>query len=245
MEQREGTSSLIENPVPAIDLHDVRFQYANADFGLEIEQWRVEAGEQVACIGPSGSGKTTLLQLLAGTLQPKQGSISVLGSDLTTKGEKQRRGLRLRDIGMVWQEFALLDHLSVLENTLLPLRLDATVSNLTSYRDSAKQLLTQLGLEARVSRSPANLSQGERQRVAIARALVRAPRLILADEPTGNLDPANKQIIVDLLLDYASSHAAAVIFVTHDHSLLSRFSRTVGIDELNTFPVVGQDEVHA
>ena len=238
-----GIAPLSETPGPAIDLRDVRFQYSDTEFVLQIERWRVDAGEQVACIGPSGSGKTTLLQLLAGTLQPAAGSIRVFGAELTERSETERRAARLREVGMVWQEFALLDHLSVLENTLLPLRLDPT-ANVSSHRDSARQLLTRLGLGARLSRSPANLSQGERQRVAIARCLVRTPRLILADEPTGNLDPPNKRIIVDLLLDYASNHSTTLVFVTHDHSLLSSFSRTVGIDELNTQPS-DQDKAHA
>lgn len=230
-------------PEPAIDIRDVRFQYKDSEFALKIDRWTVDASEQIACIGPSGSGKTTLLQLLAGTLQPAEGSIRVLGSELTDHSETQRRGARLRDVGMVWQEFALLDHLSVLENTLLPLRLDPT-ADASSHRDKARQILSQLGMEARTSRSPANLSQGERQRVAIARALIRTPRLILADEPTGNLDPPNKKVIVDLLLDYASNHSTTVVFVTHDHSLLSRFSRTIGIDDLNSH-LAAQDTAHA
>lgn len=228
---------------PAIDIRDVRFQYTDSEFALRIDRWAVDVGEQIACIGPSGSGKTTLLQLLAGTLQPAEGSIRVLDCELTDRTETERRGARLRDVGMVWQEFALLDHLSVLENTLLALRLDPT-ANAADYRDEARQILSQLGMAPRTSRSPANLSQGERQRVAIARALVRTPRLILADEPTGNLDPTNKRVIVDLLLEYASNHATTVVFVTHDHSLLSRFSRTIGIDELNSHPAV-QDTAHA
>jgi putative ABC transport system ATP-binding protein len=230
---------------PVIEFRDVVFQYPGSDFALSIDHWAVDAGQQIACVGPSGSGKTTLLQLLAGTLSPQSGSIRVLDSKISDSTDAQRRSLRLRDIGMVWQEFALLDHLSVIENVLLPLRLDRTVTDLRPHRHAAGELLGQLGLQNRVTKYPATLSQGERQRVAVARALVRTPRLLLADEPTGNLDPSNKRIIVDLLLDYASTHSATLVFVTHDHSLLENFSHTVDITELNSHTPTGQEDANA
>jgi putative ABC transport system ATP-binding protein len=230
---------------PVIELRDVAFHYPDSDFALAIDHWIVETGEQVACVGPSGSGKTTLLQLLAGTLVPQSGTIDVLDSQISNANESQRRSIRLREIGMVWQEFALLDHLTVLENVLLPLRLDREIKDLRPHRQAAGELLRKLGLENRVMKFPLTLSQGERQRVAIARALVRTPRLLLADEPTGNLDPSNKRNIVDLLRDYASSHSATLVFVTHDHSLLRDFSRTVNIAELNSHALTAQDDANA
>jgi putative ABC transport system ATP-binding protein len=219
---------------PAIELNEVRFDYPDTRFALQIEGWTVDAGDQVACIGPSGSGKTTLLQLLAGTLLPSSGTIHVLGKELSGQTDRVRRAFRLRDIGMVWQEFALLAHLSVLENVLLPLRLDSSVTDLRSSRESAIELLRDVGLGDRIRQTPAKLSQGERQRVAIARALVRSPRLILADEPTGNLDPRTKQVIVELLQSHAEIQSATLVFVTHDHSLLPSFTNTVEINELNS-----------
>lgn len=223
-------SSAVES---AIEIRNLRFRYPETSFALTIDHWQVNAGQQIACIGPSGSGKTTLLQLLAGTLRATSGEVQVLGLNLTALSEKQRRETRLRRIGMVWQEFALLDHLSVLENTLLPVRLDSGQGTLGAFREAARETLGQLGLEHRLNQSPARLSQGERQRVAIARALVRSPQLILADEPTGNLDPANKQKILEILLEHAAKNQATVVFVTHDHSLLHHFRETVAIDDLN------------
>jgi putative ABC transport system ATP-binding protein len=192
----------------------------------------VAAGERVACIGPSGSGKTTLVHLIAGILAPEAGDVRLAGTLLGELSNAQRRALRITRIGMVFQEFELLDYLSAEENVLLPyhvspaLRLDAGV------RERARALAQACGVEHTLARRPNQLSQGERQRVALCRALVTEPRLILCDEPTGNLDPDTAAAVLELVFERAAALDAALLMVTHDHGLLPRFDRVIDVREL-------------
>jgi putative ABC transport system ATP-binding protein len=209
-----------------IELRDVQFAYRGGSFRLDIPSLRVPGGERLAVIGPSGSGKTTLLNLIAGILTPGEGEIEVAGTEVSALGDAHRRDFRIRNIGFVFQDFELLDYLDVLDNILHPyristLRLDRTV------RDRAERLAERLGVGDKLKRRADNLSQGEKQRVAICRALLPGPRLILADEATGNLDPFNKGRILDLLFDSVADHGATMLAVTHDHELLPRFDRVV------------------
>jgi putative ABC transport system ATP-binding protein len=186
----------------------------------------------VAVIGPSGSGKTTLLYLAAGIVSPLSGAVRVAGHDLSRQTDAERRRFRIRQIGLVFQEFELLEYLTVRENILLPYRINPALPLDRAVRQRVGAVAEAVGLSHALDRCPHRLSQGERQRVALSRALITQPRLILADEPTGNLDPRTSGTIVSLLLDQAQQTRATVLMVTHDHSLLTRFSRVLDLEQL-------------
>ena len=204
-----------------IRLSGLRFTYGDGDFELRIPELTIERGERVAVVGPSGSGKTTLLHLIAGIATPTGGSVSTLGCGLAALSDAQRRDLRIKRIGLVFQEFELLDNLLVPYRINAALRLDAAV------RARAEALAIRVGIGDKLARGAGRLSQGERQRVAVCRALITEPELLLADEPTGNLDPSNKGRVLDILLEYAEQRGATLVTVTHDHDLLPRFARTI------------------
>jgi putative ABC transport system ATP-binding protein len=207
----------------------LRFRYPTERFELAVDRLELEPGLATAIIGPSGCGKTTLLRLIAGILRPRAGTLDVLGEDLTQLDEAAARTFRIRNLGLVFQEFELLEYLTVAENILLPYRVSAALTLEGSARDAVGPLAAATGIEHLLASHPRQLSQGERQRVAICRALVTRPRLILADEPTGSLDPANQQRIVDLLRARAADAGAGLVMVTHDHELLGHFERTIDL----------------
>jgi putative ABC transport system ATP-binding protein len=213
-----------------IELHDVLFRYEDGEFELRIPELRLARGEQAAVIGPSGSGKTTLLHLVSGILLPLEGSVRVEDVEVTALGEAARRALRIRKLGLVFQEFALLEHLTVLDNVLLPYRITSELRIDGAARQRAASWIERVGLADKSGRLVTHLSQGERQRVAVCRGLVTEPALVLADEPTGNLDPANKFRVLDLVRDYAAECGASLLTVTHDHELLDRFSRVIDFE---------------
>ena len=196
---------------------------------MAVDELSVDLGEKLAIVGPSGSGKTTLLNLLAGILQPDQGEINVAGTELTSLNDHQRRNFRASSIGLVFQQFELLEYLTVLENIQLPFRINPSANN-ASHAQSATQLLDSVGMANFANRYPGQLSRGEQQRVAICRALITEPKLILADEPTGNLDPANKRNIMNLLFSETEARNQALIVVTHDQSLLDNFDRVIDFE---------------
>lgn len=214
-----------------IRISNVRFTYPDQRFSLQIPSWEVTAGDQVAIVGPSGSGKTTLLHLLAGILKPQQGSILLGDFEMARATDAQRRDYRANHIGMVFQQFELLDYLNVRENILLPFRINRELKLESETREHLENLLTQTGIQKLANQSVRQLSQGERQRVAICRALVTRPSFLLTDEPTGNLDPDNKHLIVELLQKQASSQNAILLMVTHDTSLTSTFAQTVDFEQ--------------
>jgi putative ABC transport system ATP-binding protein len=209
-----------------IELRGVHFAYRGGSFGLDIPSFRVQSGERLAVIGPSGSGKTTLLNLIAGILTPVRGNVEVAGIKVSVLGDARRRDFRIRNIGFVFQDFELLDYLTVLDNILHPYRISALRLD-RSVRERAERLAERLEVGDKLKRRADDLSQGEKQRVAICRALLPDPLLILADEATGNLDPRNKGRILDLLFDSVADHGATLLAVTHDHELLPRFDRVV------------------
>ena len=182
--------------------------------------FEIEAGEFVALEGPSGSGKTTLLQLLGALDRPSEGVVSFEGRDLATLRDNELAHLRLTAFGFVFQQFNLIPTLSALQNVEVGLAPTGIGSD--ELRSRAAALLGEVGLAARAEHLPAQLSGGEQQRVAIARALATEPRVILADEPTGNLDSATGADVIDLLGGLAAKHGATVIVATHDAELAAR-----------------------
>ncbi|MHC4955616.1 MAG: ABC transporter ATP-binding protein [Planctomycetota bacterium] len=215
-----------------IRIKGLEFAYAESGFRLAVPSLSVEAGGRVAVIGASGCGKTTLLHLLAGILAPDSGSIRVADREVSALSDAQRRDFRIRNIGLVFQEFELLEYLDVLDNVLLPFRINRSLDLDESARARAKELATGVGLGEKFHRPVLRLSQGERQRVGLCRALVAGPSLILADEPTGNLDPDNKERALDILERYAGEQGATLVVATHDHALLPRFDSVIDFAEL-------------
>jgi putative ABC transport system ATP-binding protein len=214
-----------------IDIHHLEFSYAVGDFCLSVPEFSVARGEKVAVIGPSGSGKTTLLNLVAGILSPNKGEVSVGEQRITQLSDSQRRDFRITNIGFVFQDFELLDYLNVLDNILHPYRITRALRLEGSVKRRAVALAEELGIGDKLKRQPNDLSQGEKQRAAICRALLPNPKVILADEATGNLDPANKMHILDLLFRSMKEHQATLLAVTHDYELLTRFHRVVDFQE--------------
>ena len=210
-----------------IRLEDVEFHYTDGDFRLHVPALTIEAGATAAVVGPSGSGKTTLLNLIAGIVPPQRGSIETAGARISALSDAARRDFRVRGIGLVFQEFELLEYLSVLDNILLPYRINPSLRNTPDVGERAARLADQVGIRDKLRRYPDRLSQGERQRVAVCRAVLPQPRLLLADEPTGNLDPANATRVLDILFDYARDSGATFLAVTHDQALVPRFGQTI------------------
>lgn len=189
----------------------------------------VEPGEIVSVVGPSGSGKTTLLHLLGGLESPDAGSVVVGGTDLGDLRGKELARFRNRTIGFVFQFHQLLPDFTALENVMLPGRIAGREA--ASNRRHAVELLEEVGLEARLEHFPNELSGGERQRVALCRALALEPPLLLADEPTGNLDPATGERVFGLLLTLAERHGTTMIMVTHNREIASRCARMLLLDD--------------
>jgi putative ABC transport system ATP-binding protein len=213
-----------------IQLRDVEFEYPRGDFELRIGEWSVPRRQKLAVVGPSGCGKTTLLNLLAGISVPMAGTVEVDGERVSAMSDARRRDFRAARIGFVFQQFELIEYLSVEENILLPLLINPSLRISAAARERARQLAGSMGLADKLRRGVRRLSQGEQQRVAICRALMTEPPLILADEPTGNLDPRNKHRTIELLSDYCDAHEATLIVVTHDTSLLGGFDATVDFE---------------
>ncbi len=210
-----------------IRVSGLRFRYAEGEFELRIPELAVRSGECVGVVGPSGSGKTTLLHLIAGIARPEAGTVRTNGAEVTRLGDAERRAFRIRNLGLVFQEFELLDYLSVRDNVLLPCRISSALPLDARVRERAVALARRVGIEDKLERLAGQLSHGEKQRVAVCRALIAEPALLLADEPTGNLDPMNKERVLDILLDYARETGATLLTVTHDHELLPRFGRVI------------------
>jgi len=192
-------------------LHDITF---------EIPQKQV-----VAIVGPSGSGKSTLLGLLAGLDKPTRGSITIHGTDITALTETEMVHHRREHIGYIFQSFHLIPTLTALENVALPLELNGDPGAMSR----AKELLQAVGLEDRQDHYPVQLSGGEQQRVAVARAFSTKPPVLLADEPTGNLDSATGELVIDLLFRLNHDHGSTIVLVTHDQSLANRTERIIAL----------------
>ena len=210
-----------------ISIDELTFTYGDGSFRLRIPRLTLEAGRSAVIVGPSGSGKTTLLHLIAGILYGAGGNITVGDTQVNRLHDKERRLFRLQNVGLVFQDFQLIDYLNVMDNVLLPCRIHPSVSVTSELRDRAEALLSSVRMAEFRRRSVTRLSQGERQRVAICRALLLSPQIVLADEPTGNLDPENADKIVRLLLAETTRSGATLVMVTHDHSLLPHFDQVI------------------
>ncbi len=184
------------------------------------------AGESVAVVGASGAGKSTLLALLAGLDEPSRGRIWLNGAELTRLDEDGRAALRAKHVGFVFQAFHLVPSLTALENVMLPLEL----AGRKDARSAALEVLEKVGLSTRKGHYPNQLSGGEQQRVAIARAFVTRPAVLFADEPTGNLDTATGERVIDLLFDLNAASGTTLVLVTHDKSIAARCQRLIHLD---------------
>ena len=196
---------------------------------LDVERFEIGDSEQMVLIGESGGGKTTLLHCIAGIMTPDSGRIELDNIDLLKLSEAGRDRVRAAKIGYVFQTFNLLPGFTALENV----RLGMTFSNRKPDPQRAVELLRRVGLGERLHHKPAALSVGQQQRVAVARALANRPSLLLADEPTANIDPTNQQMIIDLIRDNCADEGIALLIVTHSMTIAEQFSRVDRLEELN------------
>src|SRR5690242_18206556 len=216
---------------PVIELHDVSKSYAEGEAVREVlsgVRLTLHAGEFVVLLGRSGSGKSTLLNLISGIDLPSRGTVRVAGRELVTLSEHERTLLRRERIGFIFQAFNLLPTLTVEENILLPLELTGREG--PTSRNRVRELLDTVGLGTRAASFPDRLSGGEQQRVAVARALAHAPPLLLADEPTGNLDEQTGRKVLDLLEGLTRREKACALIVTHDPGLVARADRVLSLE---------------
>lgn len=217
---------------PVLTLADITRTYPSNAGDLAVlrgANLTLEAGELVALIGPSGSGKSTLLHIAGLLDSPQAGHITIAGVDASAANDATRTQLRNRHIGFIYQFHNLLPELTALENVMMPPMIAGTKSAAAKARASA--LLSRLGLGERIAHLPAQLSGGEQQRVAIARALANHPQLILADEPTGNLDPTTSESVTALLLEVAREEGVAALIATHNMALAARLTRAVTVKD--------------
>jgi lipoprotein-releasing system ATP-binding protein len=217
---------------PALQLRDVQRRFAQGGGGLHVlrgASLRLERGEAVALVGPSGAGKSTLLHV-AGLLEPPDsGEVLVDGEDGARLGDAGRTLIRRRKLGFVYQFHHLLPEFSALENVIVPQMIAGTSRAVAARR--AAELLERVGLSARASHRPGRLSGGEQQRVAIVRAIANAPRVLLADEPTGNLDPSTAGIVFAELIRLVRDTGLAVLMATHNPELAARMDRTLRLED--------------
>ena len=210
-----------------ITLDHLDFEYAQTGFRLFVESLEIAKGEKVAVVGPSGSGKTTLLNLISGILQPHSGTVTVDEVNVSSLSDAERRDFRIANVGFVFQQFELISYLNVAENIRLAYLINSSLVASSETSDRVQQLAEAVGIQDKLRRPVHQLSQGEQQRVAICRALLANPKLILADEPTGNLDPENKLRILDVLFDQVERGGQTLLAVTHDMAIVDRFDRKI------------------
>jgi putative ABC transport system ATP-binding protein len=215
------------NP-PVVSVRGVDLHLTSGERSLHILRnitFELQAGEVVSVVGPSGSGKTSLLMLLAGLETATGGDLAIAGKGLGALGEDQLADMRRRSVGILFQNFHLLPSMTALENVSLALEIADDLVTFSEMRRRAREALAEVGLSNRVDHLPSALSGGEQQRVGLARALVTRPALLLADEPTGNLDQETGEVAVELLFSLARTHGTTVLLITHDPNLARRADR--------------------
>ena len=213
-----------------LELKQITLNYKNYNTSVEVIKGidlKINSSEKVAIVGKSGSGKTSLIMLIAGLEQPTSGEIIFDQQLISTLNEDQLADIRKKKIGIVFQSFYLIPNYTALENVSLILE----INSIDNSKQKAKDLLIQFGLKDRLHHFPTQLSGGEQQRVAIARSMAVNPKLILADEPTGNLDSENSQMISNLLFEYANKNQSSFVLVTHDLKFAEKCDRIIKIED--------------
>ena len=213
-----------------LELKQITLNYKNYNTSVEVIKGidlKINSGEKAAVVGKSGSGKTSLIMLMAGLEQPTSGEIIFDQQPISTFNEDQLADIRKKKIGIVFQSFYLIPNYTALENVSLILE----INGIDNSKQKAEELLVQFGLKDRLHHFPTQLSGGEQQRVAIARSMAVKPKLILADEPTGNLDSENSQMISNLLFEYANKNQSSFILVTHDLKFAEKGDRIIKIED--------------
>jgi len=212
----------------SIQFNNVSLSYGDIADEVEVLKsisFSIDSNEVVSIVGPSGSGKTSIIMLASGLENATKGSIKINDDEIVGLNEKELSEVRRKNVGIVFQSFYLIPNLTALENVLLSLEANQQYG----LEKDAENLLTEFGLSHRMHHLPSELSGGEQQRVAIARALINKPKIILADEPTGNLDSANSESMIDLLFDYTKKSNTSLVMVTHDSSIAKRCDRIIEI----------------
>lgn len=216
-----------------ISLLNVSKQYTLSDevfFALKNVSLNIDEGEFTGIVGPSGCGKSTLMHLIGLLDRPTGGEVKILGRDVATLQDEERSRMRNSVIGFVFQQFNLLNKLTILENVLLP-TIYSRQNTEINYNDKARSLLQRFGIEKQINSYPNKISGGQQQRVAIARALINSPKIILADEPTGNLDSQTGKVILDLLNELNIKDKITVIIVTHDRQVARKTKRQIRLKD--------------
>mgnify|MGYP001302497133 FL=1 len=212
----------------SIQFNNVSLSYGEIADEVEVLKsisFAIDSSEVVSIVGPSGSGKTSIIMLASGLENATKGSIKINGEEIVGLKEKELSEVRRKNIGIVFQSFYLIPNLTAVENVLLSLEANQQYG----LQKDAEELLGEFGLSHRMHHLPSELSGGEQQRVAIARALINKPKIILADEPTGNLDSVNSESMIDLLFDYTKKSHTSLVMVTHDNSIAQRCDRIIEI----------------
>ena len=221
----------MENENLILQISDLHFQYPASDFKIEVSDIKITQGSKIAISGKSGSGKTTLIHLISGILKPQSGEILFFDESITDMNENDIRKHRISNIGFIFQEFELLDYLNVMDNLVLPYKINKSLSLDEEIKDKAKEIANRIGIGNKLDQHPKQLSGGERQRLAIARALITSPPLIIADEPTGNLDDKTSNIVMDEITDQVSYTNSTLIMISHNNELISSFDEIIDIQE--------------
>ena len=212
----------------SIQFNNVSLSYGESADEVEVLKsisFAIDSSEVVSIVGPSGSGKTSIIMLASGLENATKGSIKINGEEIVGLKEKELSEARRKNIGIVFQSFYLIPNLTAVENVLLSLEANQQYG----LQKDAEELLGEFGLSHRMHHLPSELSGGEQQRVAIARALINEPKIILADEPTGNLDSVNSESMIDLLFEYTKKSHTSLVMVTHDNSIAKRCDRIIEI----------------